>query len=476
MKVSLSYRVFVLAYAINLAACSLAPDYQVPSVSIPAVYKEAGDWLPAQPADGAPRGLWWHVFNDPELNALEEKVTTANQNLKIAFAQYQQAHDTARAARSAYFPLVTGTAQASRQKSSGNLANTPSVRTSNDFLLQGDLSYEVDLWGRVRNLVAANEAEAQASAADLASIDLSLHAELASDYFTLRGDDTQQMILDLTVQDDQADFDLTRDRYRGGVVSELDVNQAETQLETAKTQAEDMRLQRAQLEHAIAILTGAAPADFSLAAHPLDTVQPKPVALNLPSTLLERRPDIAAAERRAAAANAEIGIARAAWFPSLNIGAALGLESASLSNLVSAPSSLWALGPSSALTILDAGRIDALSDEARAAYDQSAASYRETVLEALQDVEDNLAAMRQLEHEQQSQSNASAAAKRALKNAEDLYKGGATTYIDVVVAENATLQAQISLANIQTRYTVAQVQLIKALGGGWQASDLKDRD
>ena len=267
----------VAALFVLLSACSLAPDYQVPSTPEPPAYKEAKDWAPARPADAVPRGAWWKVYKDPALDALEDKVTAANQNLKVALAQYEQAHQAAEAARASYFPLVTGTAEGTRNRLSATTANVPGKRTYNDFLLQGDVSYEIDLWGRVRNLVASAKAGAEASAADLAAVDLSLHAEMASDYFALRGDDSRQKILDETVKDYQQARDLTRTRYQGGVAPEGDLDQAESQYETARTQAEDLRMQRAQLEHAMAVLAGETPAGFTLAAKPVGAARRPPL-------------------------------------------------------------------------------------------------------------------------------------------------------------------------------------------------------
>jgi len=467
MKRKLSFLFGVL----TLAACSLAPDYEVPATPAPAAYKESGDWVLAQPADASEHGAWWKAFLDPQLDAFEDQVTQANQSLKAALAQYDQARALAAQARSAYFPTITGNAGASRNKISRNLANNAPVTQSNDFTFGADLTYEIDIWGRVRNTVAANEDQAQASAADLAGVALSLHAELADDYFALRGDDAAQEVLDKTVEADRKAFDLTKRRFDGGVSPESDLDQAQTQLENAKTQATDMRLQRAQLEHAIAVLTGHAPADFNLASAPLAAQLPM-TNPGLPSTLLQRRPDIASAERKVAAANAEIGVARAAWFPAFSLTGSAGFESAHVVSLFDAPSHFWSLGPSAMMTLLDGGAISALNDQARAAYDQSAASYRETVLEAYQDVEDNLVAMHRLAQESKTQETALTAAKRQLAQANSRYIGGATTYLDVVVAQNTQLQAQLGQINILTRQLVSDVQLIRAIGGGWSIADI----
>jgi NodT family efflux transporter outer membrane factor (OMF) lipoprotein len=456
-----------LAVLLALSACSLAPDYKPPDAPAPAAYKESGAWVEAKPADAVPHGAWWKIFQNPELDALEDQVTAANQNLKIALAQYDQAQATTREARAAYFPVVTGKAGEARERASRNVANKTGVETFNDFAMGADLSYEIDIWGRVRNTVAANADQAQASAADLAGVELSLHASLASTYFALRGADAAQGVLDRTVETDRKALALTRQRYAGGVAAEADVDQAETQLENAKTQATDKRLQRAQLEHALALLTGKAPADFSLPPAPLAAKPPR-LDASLPSVLLERRPDIAAAERRAAAANAEIGVARAAWFPAFNLTAMLGLESATAVNWLKAPSNFWFFGPSAAMPLFEGGKIAALTDEARAAYDQAVASYRQTVLDAYGEVEDNLAALHKLEQEAETQKAATAATQRALAQAGDRYKGGLTTYLDVAVAQDNELQARLASVAIEVRRLNASVQLVKALGGGWE--------
>jgi NodT family efflux transporter outer membrane factor (OMF) lipoprotein len=468
--------IFTFRYAvlIALAACSLAPDYKAPDIAQPPDYKESGDWVEAQPDDAVARGAWWTVFQDPQLNALEDQVTQANQNLKIAVAQYDQAKALAAIARAAYFPAITANAGASRQQASRTLANNPPNNLYNQFSVGADLSYEIDVWGRVRNTVAANEDQAQASAADLANVALSLHAELASDYFALRGDDAAQDVLDKTVAADQEAYDLTKRRYEGGVVAELDVDQAETQLENAKTQSTDMRLQRAQLEHAIAILTGQAPADFNLAPATLVAKLPR-LNAGLPSVLLQRRPDIAAAERRTAAANAEIGVARAAYFPTFDLSAMLGFESASAAKWLTAPSQFWGLGPSMFAPIFEGGQIDALNDQARAAYNQAVAAYRQTVLNAYGEVEDNLVALHRLEQEAKTQKTATAAAERALAQANDRYKSGITTYLDVVTTQNNELQAQLDSVNIVIRRLTASVRLIEAIGGGWQPVPADDQ-
>jgi NodT family efflux transporter outer membrane factor (OMF) lipoprotein len=452
-----------------VAGCSFAPDYKVPALSdTPPNYGENGDWVKATPLAEMPKGSWWEMFGDPRLNELENGVTNGNQNLKEAVAVYDEARAASSVARADYFPTVTGSTAYTHEKISQTAVNSRSVPHFDDFLLGADLSYEIDVWGRVRNAVHAAESLAEASAADLAMIDLALHTELATDYIALRGDDAAQAILDRTIEVDQKAYAFTGRRFTGGVSPELDVDQAQTQMENAKTQAADMRLHRSQLEHAIAILTGKLPAAFHQDAIPLKALVFPLVESGLPSTLLQRRPDIAAAERRANAANAEIGVTRAAYFPRFSLSAIFGYESGSASNWLTAPSQFWMLGPSAAATLFDAGRMNALTDEAKAQYNQAAATYRQTVLSAYQDVEDNLAALHYLTNEGISQTTATRAAQRALAQERNLYRGGATTYLDVATSENTALQAELADVNIQVRRLSANVMLVKALGGGYQ--------
>jgi NodT family efflux transporter outer membrane factor (OMF) lipoprotein len=453
-----------------LSACNFAPDYSAPDIEKPAAYKEADgtDWKAAEPADALSRGQWWTMFGDPTLDGLEAKVADANQNLKAAFARFEQARAEAEIARAQYYPTLGSNGQFTRQQISKTIANTRPENLYNDGLFNLDFSYEVDLWGRVRNSVASAEAQAQASAGDLASLDLSIRAELASDYFTIRGDDTQQTVLDETVKAYQKAYDLTVKRHDGGAVAEADVDQAETQLENARTQAEDTRLRRAQLEHAIAILIGVPPASFSLPAEPLHATPPA-VDPGLPASLVERRPDVAAAERRAASANANIGVARAAFFPQLNLSAMGGFESASAARLFTKPSRTWSVGPVASLPIFDGFQRNGVLDQAHAEFDEAAANYRQNVLDAFRDVEDNLAALRQLEKEAATQAGAVASSGRALNQAQLRYTGGLVTYLEVVTNENTALQAQLAAADIAARRMTASVALVKALGGGWNA-------
>jgi outer membrane protein, multidrug efflux system len=455
------------------SGCSLAPPYHVPeSVPVPSQYQELDGWQPANPVDEVARGGWWQLFKDPQLNDLEIKAAAANQNLKAAYARLRQARAQTRISRADLFPAITAAATAERSRTSPNSPRFPpgDETTGNDFNLEGDFSYEFDLWGRVRNEVASAGASQQASAADLASLTLSIGAELATDYFSLRGDDAQLLLVDQAVKDYQQSLQLTQNLYNAGAIALGDVAQAQTQLENAMTQAADLRLQREQAAHAIAVLIGENPSSFrmSLSPMPLD-VAPPGVDPDLPSTLLERRPDVAEAERRVAAANAQIGVARAAYFPQFTLDASAGFNSTRTVNWLSAPSRFWSVGPQLALPIFEGGRLVAQTERAKAQYAEQVADYRNTVLTAYQDVEDSLAALRQLEQEAQTVAAAVTAAGVALQQSQYRYSAGAVTYLDVASAETTALQAQLSAANIQTRRLDASIMLIKALGGGWPA-------
>ena len=457
-----------------LAGCSLAPDYHTPEVALGKTYKEAGDWLPVKTDKAAmDKGAWWEAFGDPVLNGLENKVTTANQDLKVAVAQYDEASAAAAYARADFFPTVTADAQTGRQRTSRTSSGFRTLGPSNTFLAGGQLSYELDLWGRVRNGAKAGEKRAEAAAADVAAVDVSLHAELAMDYFALRGQDAAEKVVDEAVGSYQKAFELTKSRFAGGVAPQADVDQAETQLENARMLAADTRLKRAQLEHAIATLVGESASNFVLEMGKMAAKLPA-VAPGLPSILLEQRPDVAAAAARVEAANADIGVARAAYFPNLSLSAAGGFNSASTSGLFNAPSLFWSIGPSALLTVFDGGRISALSDEARARYDAAVANYRQTALSAFQEVEDHLASLRQLEQENTTQTRATAAAERALTHARDRYRGGIATYLDVVITQNTALDAELNSIDVRVRQLTAGVLLVKALGGGWQADAIAE--
>ena len=463
--------VLLACSAVLATACSFAPHYSRPSTPPPPpVYQESDGWKTAQPADDHSRGAWWEIYADESLDTLENQVTVSNQNLKAAFARLEQARAQTRIERSYLFPTVTAGAHATRERQS---VNSPTYSLAkplyeNDFTLNAQVSYEFDVWGRIRNLVAAARASEQASAADLATLDLSTHAELATDYFTLRSQDTQQELLDQTAKDYAGALELTQHLFDGGAAVLADLDQAKAQLQTALTQAADNRLRRAQTEHAIAVLLGEMPSGFHLPAQSLKLeAAPPAIDTGLPSALLERRPDVAAAERRVAAANAQVGVARAAYFPVFSLSALAGFESMATSNLLSAPSRTWSVGPQGVLTVFDAGLHRAQSAQAHAAYDEQVADYRNTVLTAYQSVEDNIVALRELEQESITQAAAVAAATEALQQAQYRYSGGIATYLEIVVAENAALAARLSAADIQLRRMVASVQLVRALGGGW---------
>ena len=459
--------------ALLCAGCMVGPDYFKPSVPMTATYKEDQGWKLARPSDTIPRGKWWEIFGDPQLDALEEQVSEANQNVKVAEAHFRQARALIGFARAGLFPTVSAGFSASSLRDS---TNRPFVTSANgastgDFLLTGDISYEIDLWGRIRRSVTAAREEAQATAGDLESARLSIQAELAFDYLELRSADAQQRLLNDTVQAFKEELQLTINRFEGGAAPKSDVAQAQTQLETTQVQATDIAVQRAQLEHAIAVLIGKPPAEFSLQPAPLD-LQPPDIPAGLPSELLERRPDIAAAERRVAEANEQIGIAKAAYFPTVTLNALLGFESSSIRNLGGWQSFLWAVGSSLAQTIFDGGRRRATSEAALANYDATVASYRQATLDAFQQVEDNLAALRILEQETQQQERAVVSARESLQLFTNRYKGGVDNYLQVITAQTVALSNERNQVDIMRRRMDASVLLVKALGGGWNVADL----
>src|SRR5580692_12420502 len=392
--------VLILAGALPFIGCAVGPKYQRPALPSPPSYKEMGNWKTAQPNDQNLGGNWWEIFQDPQLNGLEQQINVSNQNLKAAVAQYQQSRAALRYARADYYPTVTAAPGASRQLYSTNRppqSNFDGV-TFNDFVLPVNFSYQVNAWGRISRNVESYREQAQASAADLAVINLSMHALLAVDYFAGRSLDAEEKLLKDTVAQYEQAYHLNEDLYDGGLASEVEVEQARTILETTRAQMIDVDVARAQYEHAVAVLIGKPPADFTLPPLPL-TTPPPPIPVALPSDLLERRPDIAEAERQVASANAQVGLAKTAYYPLVNIMASGGFESGSITTLFQGPSTLWAAGASAAVTLFDVGRRRALNDEAKAGYDSSVASYRQTVLSAFQQVEDNLASLRVLEQE-----------------------------------------------------------------------------
>jgi NodT family efflux transporter outer membrane factor (OMF) lipoprotein len=465
--------ILVLFAIMLLAGCTVGPKYTRPTVPTAPVdaYKETDGWKPAQPSDQLLRGNWWEIFGDPQLNALESELTVSNQDLKVASARFVEARAMVHFNRAEQFPTISTSPGIESLRDSANTPYLPTTKTTGDFVLPFDISYELDVWGRVRRTVSASREEAQATAGDLATVNLSLHAELAYDYFELRSADAQKKLLDDTVKTYQDALQLTLDRFDGGAAPKSDVAQAQTQLQTTMVQDTDVSVQRAQFEHAIAILIGKPPAAFNLPAAPLNLAPPD-LSTGLPSQLLERRPDIAAAERRVAEANDQIGIARAAYYPTVILSASAGLEGTSITNWFTWPSRFWAVGPSLAETLFDGGRRRATSTAARANYDATVAGYRESTLTAFQQVEDNLVALRVLSQEAQQQKQATASAQESLQIFNDRYIGGADPYLQVLTAQTITLQNERNDVDILRRRMDASVLLIKALGGGWTVSDL----
>jgi NodT family efflux transporter outer membrane factor (OMF) lipoprotein len=457
-----------------LSSCRVGPEYKRPPAATPAAYKElpppnspqASEWALAQPNDALVRGKWWEIYSDPELNALEEQVSVSNQNLLAAEAQFREAKFAVRIARSNLYPTVS--VAPSIVNSRSVLVGQPSYTT---YDLPVDVSYQADIWGSIRRSIQASAEAAQVSDAQLENARLSYQAELAQDYFELRGTDGEKELLDTTVKSYQDYLKLTQDRFNSGVASGSDVAQAQTQLETARAQMIDYDVARAQYEHAIAVLAGKSPAELSISYRSIK-ITPPPVPVGLPSNLLERRPDIAAAERQMAQANEQIGIAKAAYYPTLTISGAVGFESSQFLKWLSWPSRLWSVGPQLAETIYDAGRRRATLNQTLAGYDATVASYRQTVLVAFQQVEDNLVALRVLENEAQAENEAVKAAQNALDISTYQYKAGTVNYLAVITEQAILLQDQVQALNILTRRMSASVLLVEALGGGWNSSRL----
>ncbi|HEX3986562.1 MAG TPA: efflux transporter outer membrane subunit [Acidobacteriaceae bacterium] len=466
-----------------LAGCTVGPNYHRPGAPSAPDWKENavpppnpphGTWKQTEPSDGGLRGAWWEAYGDPKLNELESKIAVSNQTLRAAMEQYQQAREQVAVARSQYYPTLSAGPAIQRTRESNNQANTVQGVTNyqyNTFSIAGQAQWEPDLWGQVRRTVEASRANAQASAALLANVELSVRAELAADYFEMRGLDSQKELLDNTVQAYESYLRLTQIRYKGGVATESDVALAQTQLETTRAQDIDVGVARAQYEHAIATLIGVPASVFSLAAMPLGNHIPQ-IPVGVPSQMLERRPDIAAAERQVDAANAQIGLAIAAYYPAVSLTGTGGFLSGSAGTWIQGPSEMWSLGASAVELLFDAGRRHAITQQARDAYEQQVANYRQTVLGAFQDVEDNLAALRILSQEAVTEEAAVAAARRSLLISTNRYKGGVTTYLEVLTAQTAQLTNERTQADIATRQFVASVQLIRALGGGWNTSQL----
>ena len=457
-----------------IAGCAVGPDYKRPAVEAPAEFKEMKGWRAATPADALPRGDWWTVFADPELDALMKRVDVSNFNLRAAEARVRQARALADSARAGYFPTVGAGAAATRSKSP-SLPNAPSTTAAvSTYSASVNASWELDLWGKVRRAVEAGDAGWQASAADLETARLSARAQLATSYFTLRLTDGFRQILEDTVAAYERSLELTRNRYNAGVVARVDVVQAEVQWKSAQAQLVDLSVDRAQLEHAIALLVGEAPATFSIERKPLAISMPT-VPLTLPSDLLERRPDVASAERNVAAANARIGVAKAAFFPTLTLSGAGGFRSIDAGDLFSAPARFWSLGAALAQPIFDGGARSAASDQAVAAYDEQVAVYRQTVLTGFQEVEDNLAALRILADEALVQDEVVEGSRRNVELTLNQYNAGVVSYLNVIVAQATLLQNERTAAQLLGRRLTAAINLVKAAGGGWTAGDLPKR-
>jgi NodT family efflux transporter outer membrane factor (OMF) lipoprotein len=467
----ISLRSFLLlGSALALVACAVGPNYQRPAVDAPTAFKEAPvGWKLADPQDMQARAKWWEVFGDAELNALVERVAEANQTLRESLANYNRAQALARLARAGYYPTVSAGVSTVRGSSAlnSNLQNVGSL-TSNEISLSA--SWEPDLWGSVRRSVESEDATVAATRADLESTRLSLQAQLVQNYFQLRIADAQRALLDEAVQAYTRSLELTRNRYAQGVVTRADVVQAQAQLAASQAQYTEVDIARAQLEHAIATLIGVAPSALTIAPKPsLAVAMALPdIPGVVPSQLLERRPDIAGAERRVAAANAQIGVAQAAWFPVLDLSGSLAYRSTRWTDLIITPNRAWSIGASLIETIFDGGARSAGVDAAIASYDASVANYRQTVLAAFQEVEDNLAALRVLADEAGYQREAVRAAREALDLTTNQYKAGTVSYLNVITAQTTLLSNQQSELNLRSRQLVASAVLIRALGGGWQ--------
>ena len=482
----------LIAFGLLTGCKPVGPNYNRPGFDAPSTYKEVGattvlvpppnpaaggGWRPASPSDGMIRGKWWEIYQDPQLNQLEGRIATNNQGLRQALETYLAARDQVTAARSALFPTLSAGPSVNRDRISKNGPDYSSTKPVgyNDLVIDAQASWEPDFWGRIRRAVEAAHENAQASAADMANVDLSLHAEMAVDYFQLRGLDSESRLLTATVADLERQLDLAQHRLEGGVATEVDVAEARTQLETVRAQLIDVGVARAQYEHAVGTIANLSLSDFSIAPSPLVDRQgltlPK-VPVGVPSQLLERRPDVAAAERRAAAANAQIGIAVSAFYPTISLGAEGGFESVHVGTWIQGPSALWTLGAQAAQLIFDAGQRHALTDQARHTYEAQVAGYRNTVFLAINDVEDQLSGLRILEQESGMEQKAVDSAQHSFDLSGQRYKGGVTSYLEVLTAEATLLQNQRTAIDLETRQFVASVGLVRSLGGGWDASQL----
>jgi NodT family efflux transporter outer membrane factor (OMF) lipoprotein len=464
---------FTLALTLFMSGCMIGPKYSRPAAPAPAAYREAPPegWKEAQPDDGKIKGKWWEIYNEPDLNALEEQVSISNQNVLAAEAQFRAARDAVRIARANLFPTVGASPSITNSRS----PVTTTVPSGSSWIhsvydLPVDFSYQADIWGSIRRSVAASAATAQASAAQLENARLTYQAELAQDYFQMRTTRSDEELLTTTVKSYRDFLELTQNRFTAGVASGADVAQAETQLYGTQSQLIDLEVARSQYEHAISILTGKAPEPIP--SSPLDAKAPPQIPLGVPSTLLERRPDIAASERQMAASNEQIGIAQVAYYPTVNLTAAGGFTSSSFTQWLTWPSRFWTVGASAAETLFDAGKRRAQVSQAQNLYEVTVANYRQTVLTAFQQVEDSLAALRVLEKEAKAEADTVDAANRALDISVAQYKAGTNSYLQVITSQTAALQAQRTALDLLGRRMTTSVVLIEALGGGWDASSL----
>jgi NodT family efflux transporter outer membrane factor (OMF) lipoprotein len=458
----------VLANFMMISGCSLAPSYEVPKQAIPENFKESEPWQLAQPSDQQLRGDWWQLFNDANLNSLEDRINSSNQDLAVAYARYQQSKSYEVQASASLYPTIQGFAGVTGNRQSDDRplrgSDQPDTYGANTIGLAA--SYELDLWDRVHNIVAASKASLQASAAELESVRLALHANLASYYIELRGLDARIQLLNVTLESYRRQSELIENRFKGGIASAQDVSRSQTQFQEAKTKVADVVASRGLLEHAIAVLVGEPASSFSIAPLTGNITQPE-IPLGLPSTLLQRRPDIASAERRVAAADADIGVARAAFFPSITLGVDSGFQNTGGLGLLALPNSFWSIGPTALLTLFDAGKREAEVKRARAYTDETAAQYRATVLSAFKEVEDNLILLKQLRDEQVGEQAAALSAQRSFDIAMNRYREGIVNYLDVIDAEEALLRTKATSLDINTRSLNATVGLIRAIGGGW---------
>jgi NodT family efflux transporter outer membrane factor (OMF) lipoprotein len=458
--------------ALGLAGCNLAPRYEVPATEVPVAYKEAGDWQPAAPADTVKRGPWWELYGDQTLNDLEAQVDAGNPTLAAASAAYERARSFVAEASAGFYPHIETDGQLSADKQSANRplrgGGEPTYYDAN--FLGAQVSYELDLWGRVRNSVAAGADAAQASAADLENVRLMLHAELADDYVAMRGMDMEAKLLNDTVAAYTRAHQLTQNLFQGQIASLMDVTRAETQLQDAQAQVSDIVARRALFEHAIATLIGKPPSQLVLAQSVVQIAVPN-VPAGLPSTLLQRRPDIASAERRVAAANRMIGVARAAFFPTISLTGTAGYQGTNI-DLLQLPNHYWSIGPGVSLPLFEGGLLRAKLQAARAGFEEASGDYRATVLKAFREIEDNLVLLHWLEKEAQQEQAAAHAAQQTLDMSMSLYQNGADSYLDVVTAQTSALVAQREVLALETRRIQASVALVRALGGGWSTAQL----